>query len=99
MLVLSCKIARESLMFKHRRNRGLFLVLAMVPAAAFASPSAGHGDPVASVVLALTVILVAAKLGGELAVRVGQSAVLGELVVGVLLGNLPWSGTRASTTC
>jgi len=34
------------------------------------------------VVLALTVILVAAKLGGELAVRVGQSAVLGELVVG-----------------
>ena len=88
----TCKIARESLMFKRRWNRGLFLVLALVPAAAFASPGAGHGDPVASVVLALTVILVAAKLGGELAVRVGQSAVLGELVVGVLLGNLTLVG-------
>ncbi len=29
-----------------------------------------------------------AKLGGHLAVRLGQPAVLGELVVGVLLGNL-----------
>jgi Kef-type K+ transport system membrane component KefB len=75
-------------MFKRRLNRGLFLLLALMPAAAFASPGAGNGDPVASVVLALTVILVAAKLGGELAVRLGQSAVLGELVVGVLLGNL-----------
>jgi Kef-type K+ transport system membrane component KefB len=73
-------------MFKRRWNPGLLLVL--VPVAAFASPSAGHSDPVAAVVLALTVILVAAKLGGELAVRGGQPAVLGELVVGVLLGNL-----------
>lgn len=39
-----------------------------------------HGDPVASVVLALAVILVAAKLGGDLASRIGQPAVLGELV-------------------
>jgi Kef-type K+ transport system membrane component KefB len=64
----------------------------LVPATAFASESNGHADPVASVVLALTIILVAAKLGGELAVRLGQSAVLGELLVGVLLGNLPLAG-------
>lgn len=51
-----------------------------------------HPDPVASVVLALAVILVAAKLGGDLAVRVGQPAVLGELLAGVLLGNLPLLG-------
>jgi Kef-type K+ transport system membrane component KefB len=70
----------------------LVLLLALVPATAFASQSVGHGDPVASVVLALTVILVAAKLGGELAVRLGQSAVLGELVVGVLMGNLTLVG-------
>jgi len=56
-------------------------LLAIVPTAAFASQGADHGDPVAAVVLALTIILVAAKLGGELAVRVGQSAVLGELLV------------------
>lgn len=47
-----------------------------------------HGDPVAGVVLALALILVAAKLGGDLAARIGQPSVLGELLVGVLLGNL-----------
>jgi Kef-type K+ transport system membrane component KefB len=66
----------------------VLLLVALSPAAALASQGAEHGDPVASVVLALTIILVAAKLGGELAVRLGQPAVLGELAVGVLLGNL-----------
>jgi len=41
---------------------------------------------VAGFFLALAAILVAAKLLGELAERVGQPAVLGELVAGVLLG-------------
>ena len=51
-----------------------------------------HADPVASLVLALAVILIAAKLGGDLATRLGQPAVLGELVFGVLLGNLHFIG-------
>jgi Kef-type K+ transport system membrane component KefB len=51
-------------------------------------PSAGHSDPVAPVLLAVTVILVTAKLGGELFERMKQPAVLGELVFGVILGNL-----------
>jgi len=38
--------------------------------------------------MALTLILAAAKLGGELLGRLGQPPVLGELVFGVLLGNL-----------
>jgi Kef-type K+ transport system membrane component KefB len=38
--------------------------------------------------LVLTLILLAAKLGGELAGRLGQPPVLGELFAGVLLGNL-----------
>ncbi|MGH7538149.1 MAG: cation:proton antiporter [Gemmatimonadales bacterium] len=55
----------------------------------------GHGDNVATVILALAVILAAAKLSGDLASRVGQPAVLGELVAGLLLGNvhlvgIPW---------
>jgi Kef-type K+ transport system membrane component KefB len=41
---------------------------------------------VAGFFLALAVILVAAKLLGELAERIGQPAVLGELLAGVLLG-------------
>jgi Kef-type K+ transport system membrane component KefB len=47
-----------------------------------------HSDPVAAVVLLLAVILVAAKLGGDVAVRLGQPSVLGELLAGVVLGNL-----------
>jgi Kef-type K+ transport system membrane component KefB len=51
-----------------------------------------HGDALAPVVLALAVILAAAKLGGDVAERIGQPAVLGELVVGVIVGNLSLLG-------
>jgi Kef-type K+ transport system membrane component KefB len=55
-----------------------------------AAPS--HADPVTPVVLALAVVLTAAKVGGHLAVRIGQPAVLGELVAGVALGSLDLAG-------
>ena len=42
--------------------------------------------PFLQLVFALIVIITAAKAGGWLAVRLGQPAVLGELLVGVLLG-------------
>lgn len=46
-----------------------------------------HGlDP--AVLIGVAVMLVAAKIAGEVFERVRQSAVLGELVAGVLLGNL-----------
>jgi Kef-type K+ transport system membrane component KefB len=51
-----------------------------------------QGEPIATVALWLVIILVSARLGGETATLIGQPAVLGELVVGVLLGNLKWSG-------
>jgi len=51
-----------------------------------------HADPVVPLLLALAVILIAAKLGGDLATRLGQPAVLGELAIGVLLGNLHFVG-------
>src|SRR5229473_5988720 len=38
--------------------------------------------------MVLTLIIVAAKLGGELMGRLGQPPVLGELIMGVILGNL-----------
>jgi Kef-type K+ transport system membrane component KefB len=47
-----------------------------------------HEDPVTPLLLAISVILLAAKFGGDLMVRLRQPAVLGELLVGVLLGNL-----------
>jgi len=54
----------------------------------------GHSDPAAPVVLSLALILVAAKFGGDLATRFKQPAVLGELVVGVVLGNVSALGLQ-----
>ena len=46
----------------------------------------GGADPVASLLLALVAIFVVTKVLGEIAQRMGQPAVLGELLAGVLLG-------------
>lgn len=59
-----------------------------VPGLDDGAPGAGHADPVVPVLLALIVILLAAKLSGALFERIGQPAVLGELLVGVALGNV-----------
>jgi len=45
-------------------------------------------DPVADVVIALAAITVTGKLAGEAAVRLQQPTVLGELLAGIVLGNL-----------
>jgi Kef-type K+ transport system membrane component KefB len=77
--------------------RPLVTALAFVPALllplpALAASGGAHGDPVAPVLAALAVILVVAKLAGDLAARLGQPAVLGELLAGVVLGNLTLAG-------
>src|SRR5229473_5588560 len=46
------------------------------------------GETVRQTMMVLTLIIVAAKLGGELMGRLGQPPVLGELIMGVVLGNL-----------
>jgi Kef-type K+ transport system membrane component KefB len=63
----------------------LFVILAAPLAWAAGS---GHRDPVAPTLIALIVILAAAKIGSELFERLHQPAVLGELLAGVVLGNL-----------
>jgi len=42
--------------------------------------------PFLQLAIALTIIITAAKLGGYLSYRIGQPAVLGELIVGIVLG-------------
>lgn len=64
------------------------MMLTVLATAAASTGSAAHADPIARVVLYLAVILVGARLGGELATRLRQPAVLGELIAGVILGNL-----------
>lgn len=53
----------------------------------FCSSSAGNKD-FSEVLLGLSVILVAAKIGGHFAAKLSQPEVLGELIAGVFLGNL-----------
>ena len=61
------------------------------PAGGGAEGGAGHSlDPL--VLAGLAVILLIAKLGGELFERMGQPAVLGELIGGILVGNLSLLG-------
>jgi Kef-type K+ transport system membrane component KefB len=78
-----------------RRISRRLLTLAFLACALPAFAANGHGAESANVVLILAIILLGAKLGGDLAVRVGQPAVLGELLVGVILGNLDLVGIRA----
>ena len=77
----------------------LFYSLAFASGGDTASDSAdGHGGPVLNVLLQLIVILLAAKLGGDLFERVKQPAVLGELVIGMILGNLHLVGLDLFST-
>lgn len=71
-----------------------FVLATVLVSPALADGAAAHGDPLATPLLALACILLVAKLGGHVAVRLGQAAVLGELLGGVLLGNLDLLGFR-----
>ncbi len=76
-----------------RRPARFFLLLflfAAIPATALASGD-GHGLSY-EVWLILAAMILAAKLGGEVAVRLNQPSVLGELCVGIVLGNLSLLG-------
>lgn len=100
------KVSPDMLPPRHRRTSGrvldlhdpitriitLVLVVLLVAPTVYASPGASHADPVVPVLLALAIVLAAAKLGGDLATRLGQPAVLGELVAGVALGSLDLAG-------
>jgi Kef-type K+ transport system membrane component KefB len=55
--------------------------------------AAGHGQAaLATLLITLAFVMIGAKLAGELVARAGHPAVLGELLVGVLLGNLALLG-------
>jgi len=78
----------------HSRHRQLLLcllVLLAVPSTAaaiqFHTP---HSDPVAPVILGVTAILFVALLGRFGARRLGLPSVLGELAMGILIGNLAY---------
>lgn len=49
-----------------------------------------HGDPIAPVILGVTSVLLFAIIGRFVARRLGQPTVVGELLMGILLGNVAW---------
>lgn len=64
-----------------------------------ASPhSASHDDPVAPILIALVLIAFVAAIGGRVMRRFGQAAVLGELLIGVLIGNICYLYHQPSVT-
>ncbi|HYG80183.1 MAG TPA: cation:proton antiporter [Pyrinomonadaceae bacterium] len=74
---------------------GALFAAAQFVTAEAAGGEAAHGlDPL--VLLGVAVILVAAKLGGELFERMRQPAVLGELIIGIVIGNLALAGWTAA---
>jgi Kef-type K+ transport system membrane component KefB len=64
----------------------------MEPATLALAPAAESGPPVSTILLALGLTVVGAKLVGELFDRLKQPAVLGELLMGIALGNLGLAG-------
>jgi hypothetical protein len=68
---------------------GLLLPLSEIPPAfGFHPTDLTHADPIAPVILGVTGILFFAVLGRFGACRLDQPAVLGELVMGLILGNV-----------
>ena len=63
--------------------------------AAHAEPPASHGNQVSGILVAVALILLVAKLGGHIFESFKMPAVLGELVGGILLGNLVLIGLDA----
>lgn len=62
--------------------------LFLLPGRAAAAAGEAGGGGVMPLLLALALVLVGARLGRALAERLGQSPVLGELLAGVVIGNL-----------
>ena len=71
-----------------RKTFVFFVILASV---VFAGAQ-GHGDAINDLLLALVILLPVAKLAGMLAEKLAQPAVMGELVAGLMLGNLSLLG-------
>ena len=76
---------------RYRLHLGCLLALLAMPSAVFAFQfHTSHSDPIAPVLLGVTGILFVALLGRFGARKLGLPSVLGELGMGILIGNLAY---------
>jgi Kef-type K+ transport system membrane component KefB len=68
------------------------LAFSMILASVVFAGAQGHGDAINDLLLALVILLPVAKLAGMLVEKLAQPAVMGELVAGLILGNLSLLG-------
>ena len=68
------------------------LVFFVILASVVFAGAQGHGDAINDLLLALVILLPVAKLAGMLAEKLAQPAVMGELLAGLILGNLSLLG-------
>ncbi len=68
-------------------SKSWLLLIGMAPMLAVAAPANVHTDPIASVILVVTTLLFLAILGRYIARCFNQPGVLGELLMGVFIGN------------
>ncbi|KTD40658.1 cation:proton antiporter [Legionella parisiensis] len=71
-----------------QRLKWWLFIAGLFPALVFASTEPDHTDPVAFVLLGVTTIFFFAIIGRYTARRIHQPSVLGELLIGILIGNL-----------
>jgi len=76
-------------MKRHKANK--FAILLILCSVMFVGAE-GHGEAINNLLLALLILLPVAKLAGAAAEKLAQPAVLGELIAGLILGNLSLLG-------
>jgi Kef-type K+ transport system membrane component KefB len=64
--------------------------LSVLPVRAYAAASVSHSDPIAPVILGVTGLLFVALIGRFSARKLGLPSVLGELTIGMIVGNLAY---------
>jgi Kef-type K+ transport system membrane component KefB len=76
---------------KHKRRTLFLLLLILLPTAAAAVQfHVSHSDPIAPVILGVTGILFVALIGRFSARKLGFPSVLGELLMGIVVGNIAY---------
>lgn len=76
-------------MMQNHHKLGLFICLLMLPSQAAAVEfHTTHSDPIAPVILGVTGILFVALIGRFSARKLGFPSVIGELIMGIIVGNL-----------